>query len=91
MDCSIPGFLVHHKLPELVQTNVHRVDDAIQQSHPCHPLLLPSVFPSIIRDVQLNQKQPTLIEQMEQPSFIRLLKKDTFETLCLIRWLILID
>ena len=34
MDCSIPGFPVHHQLPELTQTHVHRVDDAIQPSHP---------------------------------------------------------
>ena len=25
MDCSIPGFPVHHQLPELAQTQVHRV------------------------------------------------------------------
>ena len=34
MDCSTPGFPVHHQLPELVQTDVHRVGDAIQPSHP---------------------------------------------------------
>ena len=34
MDCSIPGFLVHQQLPELTQTHVHRVGDAIQPSHP---------------------------------------------------------
>ena len=34
MDCSTPGFPVHHQLPELVQTHVHWVGDAIQQSHP---------------------------------------------------------
>ena len=28
------GFPVHHQLPELAQTHVHRVDDAIQPSHP---------------------------------------------------------
>ena len=39
MDCSTPGFPVHHQLPELAQTHVHRVSDAIQQSH---PLLSPS-------------------------------------------------
>ena len=33
MDCSTPGFPVHHQLPELAQTHVHRVDDAIQSSH----------------------------------------------------------
>ena len=34
MDCSMPGFPVHDELPELVQTHVHRVGDAIQPSHP---------------------------------------------------------
>ena len=34
MDCSMPGFPVHHQLPELTQTHVHRVSDAIQPSHP---------------------------------------------------------
>ena len=53
MGCGMPGFPVHHH-PELAQTHVHWVGDAI---HPlssanhlvlCHPLLLlPSIFPSI--------------------------------------------
>ena len=34
MDCSMPGFPVHHQLLELAQTHVHRVGDAIQPSHP---------------------------------------------------------
>ena len=34
MDCSTPGFPVHHQLPELAQTHVHWVSDAIQPSHP---------------------------------------------------------
>ena len=33
-DCSTPGFLVHHQLPELTQTHVHWVSSAIQPSHP---------------------------------------------------------
>ena len=33
MDCGTPGFPVHHQLPELTQTHVHRVGDAIQPSH----------------------------------------------------------
>ena len=38
MDRSMPGFPVHHQLPELTQTHVHRVSDAIQPSHPLfHP------------------------------------------------------
>ena len=48
MDCSTPGFPVHHHLPELGQTHVHWVGDAIQHLILCHPLLLlPSIFPSI--------------------------------------------
>ena len=48
MDCSIPGFPVLHHFPELAQTHVHQVGDAIQPSHPlCPLLLLPSIFPSI--------------------------------------------
>ena len=34
MDCSMPGFPVHYQLPELAQTHVHQVSDAIQSSHP---------------------------------------------------------
>ena len=34
MDCSTPGFPVHHQLPKLTQTHVHQVGDAIQPSHP---------------------------------------------------------
>ena len=40
MDCCMPGFLVHHQFPELAQTHVHQVGDAIQPSHP-----LSSPFP----------------------------------------------
>ena len=34
MDYSTPGLLVHHQLPELAQTHVHWVGDAIQPSYP---------------------------------------------------------
>ena len=33
MDCTTPGFPVHHQFPEFAQTHVHRVGDAIQPSH----------------------------------------------------------
>ena len=39
IDCSTSGFPAHHQLPELTQTHVHPVGDAIQ---PFHPLLSPS-------------------------------------------------
>ena len=34
MDCSTPGLPVLHHLPELAQTHVHWVGDAIQPSYP---------------------------------------------------------
>ena len=40
LDCSTPGFTVLHYLPELAQSHVHWVGDAIQQSRP-----LSSPFP----------------------------------------------
>ena len=52
MDCSMPGFLVHHQLPELAQTHVHRVSDAIQ---PSHPLLSPSLPKEKIVSFNLSQ------------------------------------
>ena len=39
MDCSTLGFPVHHQPPELAQTHVCRIGDAIQ---PSYPLLFPS-------------------------------------------------
>ena len=39
MNHSTPGLPVHHQLPVSTQTHVHRVDDAIQ---PSHPLSFPS-------------------------------------------------
>ena len=34
MDCSTPGFPVHHQLLEFTQTHIHCIGDAIQPSHP---------------------------------------------------------
>ena len=34
MDCSMPGFPVHHQFLEFAQTHVHQVSDVIQPSHP---------------------------------------------------------
>ena len=43
MDCSTPGFPVHHQLSEPAQTHVRWVGDAIQPSHPL-PSLSPPAF-----------------------------------------------
>ena len=34
MDCSMSGFPVLHSLPEIAQTHVHCISDAMQPSHP---------------------------------------------------------
>ena len=33
MDCNTPGFPVHHQLPEIAQTHVRQIGDALQPSH----------------------------------------------------------
>ena len=48
MDCSMPGFPVHHQLPELLK--LMSIESVMPSNHLilCHPLLLlPSIFPSI--------------------------------------------
>ena len=63
MDCSMPGFPVHHQLPELAQTQVHWVGDTTQPSHPLlspSPLtfkkrtILPTWKSEVIRNLQLS-------------------------------------
>ena len=44
-----------HQLPEFTQTHVHRVGDAIQQSHPLLPLFLP---PSVIPNISVFSRWP---------------------------------
>ena len=42
MDCNMSGLPVHHQLPELAQTHVHRLGDAIQLFHPLSSPSLPT-------------------------------------------------
>ena len=46
MNRSTPGFPVHHQLPEFTETQVHRVSDAIQPSHPLSSPSPPAPNPS---------------------------------------------
>ena len=55
--CSMPGFSVHHQPPELAQTHVHQVGDAIQ---PCHPLLSPSPPPSVFSSIRVFSSESVL-------------------------------
>ena len=55
MDCSTPGFLVHHQLPELAPTHVHRVSDATQSSHPLSSPSLPALSISQHQSFPMSQ------------------------------------
>ena len=46
MNRSTPGLPVHHQLPEFTQTNIHRVSDAIQPSHPLSSPSPPATNPT---------------------------------------------
>ena len=73
-DCSTPGLPVLHHLPELAQTHVHWVGDAIQSSH---PLLPPSPLALNLSQHQrlfqwvgcLHQVGKLLELQLQQQSF----------------------
>ena len=47
MNHSMPGLPVHPHLPEFTQTQIHRVSDAIQPSHPLLSPSLPTASPSL--------------------------------------------
>ena len=46
MNSSTSGLPVHHQLPEVTQTHIHRVRDAIQPSHPLSSPSPPAPNPS---------------------------------------------
>ena len=81
MDCSTPGFLVLHYLPEFAQTHVHRDNDAIQ---PPHPLSFPSPLAlSLSQDQGFSQRGgsshqvATVLElQLQHHSFQRIFRTD---------------
>ena len=74
MNCSTPGFPVHHRLPEFTQTHVHRVGDAIQPSHPLLSSSPPAPSPSQHQDffqwVSSSHEVAKVLEfQPQHPSF----------------------
>ena len=83
MDCRMPGFPVHHQLPELAQTHVHQVGDAIQPSYP-----LSSPSPSAFNLSQhhglfqwvssLNQVAKVLELQLQHQSLQWIFRIDSF-------------
>ena len=76
MNCSTPGFPVHHQLPEFTQTHVHRVSDAIQPSHPplspSPPAPSPSQHQSLFQWVNSSHEVAKVLEfQLSHQSFQR--------------------
>ena len=74
INCSIPGFPVHHQLPELAQTHVHWVSDAIQPSHPLSspspPALNVSQHQGLFQWISsLHQVAKVLEPQLQYQSF----------------------
>ena len=74
MDCSTPGFPVHHQLLELSQTHVHWVGDAIQPSYPLSspspPAFNLSQHQGLFQWVSsLHQVAKVLEFQLQHPSF----------------------
>ena len=70
MDCRMPGFPVHHQLPELVQTHVHRVNNAIQPSHPLsspsHPACNLSQHQGLFQWVSSSHQVAKVLELQHQ-------------------------
>ena len=62
MNHSMPALPVHHQLLEFTQTHVHKVDDAIQPSHPLSspspPAPNPSQHPSLFHESILRMRWP---------------------------------
>ena len=81
MDCSMPGLPVHHQLPEITQTHVHWVSDAIQPSHPLSSPSLPvfnlSQHQGLFKRVSfLHQVAKVLELQLQHQSFQWIFRAD---------------
>ena len=81
MNCSTPGLPIHHQLPEFTQTDIHRVGDAIQPSHPLSssfpPAPSPSQHQSLFNESALRMRWPkywsfslSIIPSKEHPRLI---------------------
>ena len=81
MDGSTLGFPVHLQLPELIQTHVHWVSDAIQPFHPLSspspPALNLSQYQGLFKSViSLQQVAKVLEFQLQHQSFQKIFRTD---------------
>ena len=85
MDCSTPGFPVHHQFPALAQTHVHWVSDAIQPSHhlpsPSPPAFYLSQHQGLFQWVSSSHQVAKVLElQLQHQSFQWIFRIDSFRT-----------
>ena len=80
MDCSTPGFPVLHHLPELAQTHVHRVGEAIQPLlSPSPPAFNISQHQGLFQWVSSSHQVAKVLEfQLQHQSFQRIFRTDFF-------------
>ena len=88
MNYSMQGFPIHHQVPELAQTHVHRVSDAIQPSHPLSSLSPPafnlSQHQGLFQGVSFSHQVAQVLEfQLQHQSF-----QWTIRTDFLYNWLV---
>ena len=81
MGCSMPSFPVHHQLPELAQTHVHWIGDAIQPSHPLSSPSPPAFnigqHQGLFQRVSSSHQVAKILEfQLQHQSFQWILKTD---------------
>ena len=83
MNLSMPGFPVHHQLPESTQTHVHCISDAIQPSHPLSspsPTFNLSQYQGLFQWVSpLHQVVKVLEFQLQHQSFQCIFRTDFLE------------
>ena len=84
MDCSTPGFPIHHPFPELTQTHVHRVSDVIQPSHllwsPSPPAFNLSQHQGLFKSVSSSHQVAKVLQLQLQHQFSRYSRLISFRT-----------
>ena len=82
MDCSTPGFPVHHELPAPAQTHVHWVGNTIQPSHlllsPSSPIFNHSQHQGLFQWVSLSHQVAKVLEFYLQNQFFQWIFRTDF-------------
>ena len=84
MNCSMPGFPLHHQFPGLTQTQVHQAGHAIQPSHPLLSLSFPAFCLSqnqgLFQWVSSSHQVTKVLEfQLQHQSFKWIFRTDFLE------------